>query len=111
VGNEQAVALAYAHFYDQRGGGIETEFKEDKQGLGLSSRNKKSFYGQAMLVQLASLAHNVLIWARSWLSEGAPQVVEYGLKRLVRDLLSISGVIIWNKRECQYFGVNEFASI
>jgi len=28
-----AVLLAYVHFYDLRGGGVETEIKEDKQGL------------------------------------------------------------------------------
>jgi hypothetical protein len=33
--------LAHAHFYDGRGGGIETGFKQDQQGLGW--RNKKRF--------------------------------------------------------------------
>lgn len=94
--DQRTAALAYAHFYDQRGGGIETEFKEDKQGLGLSSRNKKHYEGQAMLVQLAALAHNVLIWARGWLSESQPKLKEFGLKRWVRDLLTISGVILFN---------------
>ena len=32
---------AYVTFYDQRGGGIETSLKGDKQGLGLTKRNKK----------------------------------------------------------------------
>ena len=36
-----AVLLAYVTFYDQRGGGIETSLKGDKQGLGLTKRNKK----------------------------------------------------------------------
>ena len=92
--DQKASALAYVHFYDQRGGGIETEFKEDKAGLGLSSRNKKSFWGQAMVVQLGTLAHNVLIWARDWLSEGQPKLSQYGIKRMVRDLLTISGVVL-----------------
>ncbi len=34
--------LAYVHFYDQRGGGIEIEIKEDKQGLNTTKRNKKT---------------------------------------------------------------------
>src|SRR5207245_3103467 len=38
-----AVLLAYVTFYDQRGGGIETSLKGDKQGLGLTKRNKKRF--------------------------------------------------------------------
>ena len=36
-----AVLAAYVTFYDQRGGGIETSLKGDKQGLGLTKRNKK----------------------------------------------------------------------
>jgi len=36
-----AVLVAYVTFYDQRGGGIETSLKGDKQGLGLTKRNKK----------------------------------------------------------------------
>src|SRR6266581_2086794 len=58
-----AVLLAYVTFYDLRGGGIETSFKGDKQGLGLTKRNKKRFEAQHMLVLLGSLAHNVVVWA------------------------------------------------
>jgi hypothetical protein len=36
-----AVLQASVTFYDQRGGGIETLLKGDKQGLGLTKRNKK----------------------------------------------------------------------
>ena len=32
----RAVALAYAYLYDRRGGAIEIEIKEDKQGFGLA---------------------------------------------------------------------------
>jgi hypothetical protein len=68
-----AVLLAYVTFYDQRGGGIETAFKGDKGGLGLTKRNKKRFEAQHMLVLLGSLAHNVVVWAPRWLTlpEGA----------------------------------------
>jgi len=58
-----AVLLAYVIFYDQRGGGVETAFKGDKQGLGMSKRSKKRFEAQQMLMLLGSLAHNVIIWA------------------------------------------------
>ncbi len=53
------VALAVAHLYDLRGGGAETQNCQDKQGLGLTKRNKKSFAAQEMLVLLAELAHNL----------------------------------------------------
>src|SRR5205814_10272596 len=58
----KAVLLAYVYFYDARGGGIETVHKQDKQGLGLTARNKKRFVAQQMLVLLAGLAHNVIVW-------------------------------------------------
>jgi hypothetical protein len=85
----QAVLLAHVHFYDGRGGGIETGFKQDQQGLGW--RNKKRFAAQAMLLWLEALAHNVLIWARTWLAPAAPAIAGYGLLRLVRDAFSIPG--------------------
>jgi hypothetical protein len=62
------VLLAYVTFYDQRGAGVETSFKGDKSGLGLTTRSKKRFPAQQMLVLLGSLAHNVVVWAREWLS-------------------------------------------
>jgi hypothetical protein len=86
-----AVLQAYVTFYDQRGGGIETSFKGDKQGLGLTKRNKKRFEAQHMLVLLGSLAHNVVVWARRWLS--SPPIQRYGVLRLVRDVFHISGFL------------------
>jgi hypothetical protein len=96
--NDQAVLLAYARFYDQRGGGIETEFREDRQGLSLGKRNKRHFEGQAVLVQLVALAHNVLEWAKHWLSENQSGIADLGLKRLVREVFGISGKLSWNEQ-------------
>jgi hypothetical protein len=86
-----AVLLAYVTFYDLRGGGIETSLKGDKQGLGLTKRNKKRFEAQHMLVLLGSLAHNVVIWARQWLS--SQKLQHYGILRMVRDVFHISGLL------------------
>jgi len=86
-----AVLAAYVTFYDQRGGGIETSFKGDKQGLGLTTRNKKRFEAQHMLVLLGSLAHNVVVWARQWLS--CQKIQHYGLLRMVRDVFHVSGLL------------------
>jgi hypothetical protein len=90
-----AVLLAYVDFYDQRGGGVETTFKEDKQGLGINKRNKKRFEAQQMVTQLNALAHNVLVWTRHILAARLPQLRAYGIKRLVRDVLCVSGLIIF----------------
>ena len=88
-----AAVLADVYFYDQRGGGVETRVKGDKQGLGITKRNKKRFEAQQMLVQLAALAHNVLVWGRDWLVPAAPVVRQYGIHRLVRDLFGVSGAV------------------
>ncbi len=86
-----AVLFAYVYFYDARGGGVETANKEDKQGLGLTKRNKKRFAAQEMLVLLSALAHNVIIWAREWLLPDCPRLARYGILRLVRDVFAIGG--------------------
>jgi hypothetical protein len=89
-----AELLAYVYFYDQRGGGVETALKEDKQGLGITKRNKKRFEAQQMLVLLGSLAHNLIVWARGWLLPDQPKLRHYGIKRMVRDVLQVSGTLV-----------------
>ena len=93
VNDPYAVALAYAKFYDERGGGVETEFKQSKQGIGITKRNKKRFPAQQMVMLLGMLAHNVLIWTRRWLSADAPKLASYGVLRLVRDVMGVSGFV------------------
>jgi len=77
---------------------VEIEIKEDKQGFGMAKRQKRKAEAQDMLVLLNQLAHNVLVWARSWLCEESPQLIRYGVLRFVRDLLSISGLIEMDQR-------------
>ena len=40
---------------------------------------------------LGSLAHNVVVWARGWLS--SPQLQRFGILRMVRDVFHISGLL------------------
>ena len=89
-----SVLLAYVYLYDQRGGGVETSFKGDHQGLGSTKRSKKRFEAQQMLMLLGSLAHNVIIWARGWLA--VPTLHRYGMLRMVRDVLHISGFLVFD---------------
>ena len=88
---ERRLALLYAS--DRRGGADETAFKADKQGLFLAKRNKQSFAAQEMLVLLAQLAHNLLIWTRNALPDRQPAARHLGILRLVRDVLAIPGKI------------------
>lgn len=87
----KAIAFAALHAYDRRGGGVETQNKGDKQGLGLSRRNKHSFAAQAMLVLLAQLAHDVVIWTRNDLAQADERLQKFGIQRTVRDALHIPG--------------------
>jgi hypothetical protein len=87
----QLLSAVYA--YDARGGGIETSFKGDKQGLGLTKRNKKRLCAQQVTTLLGSLAHNVIVWARGWLAKQQPKLAQYGMLRMVRDVFHIQGRI------------------
>jgi hypothetical protein len=103
-----AVLGAYITFYDERGGGIETSFKGDKQGLGLTKRSKKRFEAQQIVMLLGTVAHNVIVWAQQWLtaplSPASPPTPEpmtctpapvqhYGMMRMVRDVFHVSGFL------------------
>ena len=94
LSDDQAVLCAYVYFYDQRGGGVETAIKEDKQGLGITKRNKKRFEAQQMVMLLGVLAHNILIRERRWLAAKQPKLMSYGILRLVRDVFHMSGFVV-----------------
>lgn len=88
---EQELLSAIVKAYNLRGGGVETSFKNSKQGLGLSKRNKKSFQAQRVLVLLAQLAYNITVWVRTELAKHKPELQHYGMLRMIRDAFSITG--------------------
>jgi hypothetical protein len=88
-----AILLAYVYFYDLRSGGVETEIKEDKQGLGITKRNKKRFEAQQMIAHLNALAHNLIVWSRKWLAQTWDKVENLGILRMVRDVFHLSGLV------------------
>jgi hypothetical protein len=90
---DAARLLAYVYAYDRRGGGVETALRDDKQGLGLTKRNKKRFTAQQLLTMLGTLAHNVIVWVRLWLNAQQEKLEHYGMLRLVRDVFHITGQI------------------
>ncbi len=95
-GSPSDTLFGILHLYDLRGGGLETQNKSDKQGLGLSRRNKHRFAAQEMLVLLAQLAHNLVIWTRNDLAQVDQQFERYGIQRTVRDALQIPGFVQFN---------------
>jgi len=96
VKDPAVVLWAYVYFYDQRGGGVESTIKGDKQGLGMTKRNKKRFAAQQMVTQLTALAHNVLVWIRDELAYHCPKLAHWGMLRLVRDVLRVHGKIVFD---------------
>jgi len=110
--------------YDGRSGVPESTFCQDNQGLGMRKRRKRSFVAQQMLTLLNQLAHNLIRWMQKWLMtaveqsaakpsddesehsrdsvpEDAGLVVKtlngLGMKRFVRQILSLSGRVVMKK--------------
>lgn len=91
------VITSYAELYDLRGGTVEIEFKQDKQGIGIAKRNKKRFAAQQVVMMLGTLAHNVLVWSKQRIVKQAPKLSGYGVQRIVRDVLTVSGKVELDK--------------
>lgn len=85
---EQLVA-----WYDQRGA-TEVEIRADKSGLALPHRRKKRLAAQEVLILMTDLAHNITAWLRPWMFQDSP-FAGYGPQRLVRDVLSVSGELLF----------------
>ena len=76
--------------YNLRGAAEIEQFREDKSGLHLSSRRKQRFEAQMALILVTDLAHNLLSdFRRRGLADS--QFANWGLKRIVRDLLAVPG--------------------
>lgn len=78
--------------YDQRGGAEIEQFRSDKDGLHLSARRKQGFVAQKALILLTDLVHNLLADFQRRALVDSPYA-EWGLKRIVRDLLAIPGLL------------------
>lgn len=81
---------AFMQRYNQRGGAEIEQFRADKSGLHLSARRKRNFMAQKALVLLTDLAHNLLADFHSQALADS-RFADWGLKRIVRDLLAVPG--------------------
>lgn len=82
--------------YDNRGGAEVEQFRNDKQGLFLSARRKQGFLAQKSLILLTDVAHNLLADFHHSALVGT-KFESFGLKRIVRDLLAIPGMLIFER--------------
>ena len=90
----------FQRLYDARGGAEIEQFRQDKSGLGLEARRKRSFAGQQGYILLTDLAHNLLADFAFYGLEESP-MAGFGPKRIVRDLLNMPGLVIWHENGLQ----------
>ena len=101
---------AFLRLYDARGGAEVEQFHNDKSGLGMEARRKRSFTGQQGYILLTDLAHNLLTdFARRALAGSS--FAGYGAKRIIRDLLRMPGLITLtgNQVQIDLLSQNQFA--
>lgn len=110
--------------YDLRSGAPENSFCQDYQALSLRKYRKASFIAQQVLLLLAELAHNLMIWMKGWFIEAvetlevasektenahrkATEMLESrGLKRLRRDFLAIPGKVCFQAKKVVGIRIN-----
>jgi hypothetical protein len=86
---------ALLQLYNLRGGAEVEQFREDKAGLHLSARRKRSWQAQKSLVLLTDLTHNLLADFR-YRGLANSRFANWGLKRIVRDLLQMPGLLVFD---------------
>jgi len=86
----------FLDLYDQRGSAEIEQFRNDKGGLGLEARRKQSFTAQKGYILLTDLAHNLLADFYQHALLGS-RFESYGPKRIVRDLLTWPGRLIFDQ--------------
>jgi len=80
--------------YEARGAAEIEQFRNDKSGLGLEARRKRSFFGQKGYILLTDLAHNLLSDFYHLALADNP-FHGYGPRRIIRDILAMPGRIIF----------------
>jgi hypothetical protein len=84
----------FMSLYDNRGGAEVEQFRSDKGGLHLATRQKSGFLAQQGLILLTDLAHNLLAhFYHQALVQSRFQ--PYGQKRIVNKLLNIPGKLVF----------------
>lgn len=90
----------FLRLYDDRGGAEVEQFRNDKSGLSMEARRKRSFTGQKGYILLTDLAHNLLAdFAHRGLADSS--FAAYGPKRIVRDLLKMPGLVTLTDNQVQ----------
>ena len=112
--------------YDQRSGTPESSFCQDYQALSLRKYRKAGFIAQQVLLLLAELAHNLMIWMKTGFTEAVEtpenateqtqnahrktreMLQSRGLKRIRRDILAIPGKVCFDGKKVVGIRINPF---
>ena len=86
--------MHFLAYYNDRGGAETEQFREDKSGLAMAVRRKRSLSGQKGYILLTDLAHNLLADFKHHALKGS-RFETYGIKRIVRDLLCMPGLLVF----------------
>lgn len=102
---------SFLELYDARGGAEVEQFRNDKSGLSMEARRKHNFLGQKGYILLTDLAHNLLadFYHRALVGT---RFDEFGLKRIVRDLLAVPGRLFFDDDQLvrvELLSQNQFA--
>ena len=84
----------FMRFYDNRGGAEVEQFRGDKSGLHIETRQKSGLLAQKGIVLLIDLAHNLLtdFYQKALVNSSFDG---YGNKRIIRKLLTTPGKLIF----------------
>jgi hypothetical protein len=115
--------------YDHRSGVEESTFCQDYQGLSVRKRRKGGFFAQQVLVLLSQLAHNLMVWTKSWLTSALAEslfggeeppdeserksivlamktIQTRGLKRFLRQILALKGQVVFKGKKVEQIYLN-----
>lgn len=92
--------------YDDRGR-CETEIQADKAGLKMEKRRKHRLCAQETLILLTDLAHNLLAWTSRWMFPPGTPLAGFGPTRLIEDVLTIPGRLIFQDSRLVEIHLNE----
>lgn len=87
----------FLSLYRERGGAEVEQFRQDKSGLSLAVRRKRSFNGQSGYILLTDLAHNLLADFKLHALRNS-RFEGFGIKRIVRDLLCLPGTLHFDQQ-------------
>ena len=94
------------HVYDDRSGGVETQNRNDRQGLGIAQHHEHAFAAEEMKLLLCQLAHNFIVHISNELVATDAHFATYAHKRMIRDVFHIPGNVYFSNIQQMHVVLN-----